>query len=1008
MKQIKLFVIACILAVLAGSPVTAESPNDPVVPDPVVAVDMEDVLEADFLGVGVQWSSYPEFDITEADWQKVFKRVEYLKLPFTRVMLSANWYCTGFDEDGEPIYDWDNKNMTKLYKLLDWCEAHGTIVMIGEWNHPAGRPLRLTAENPKWARLIGDFLEHMIYKKKYTCLKYYNMINEPHGWWMGLKSWDQWKTGIDNLYKELEKRGLLAKIQIASPDGDIYWTTRVLKDPQLNSQTGIYDEHWYMWADDVAKGIPEFTTREQLRQIRRMAPGKQYFLGEMGLIDDKDPQIDCQYHVFDFWYGVSMTDAAVQMLRAGMSGFIAWYLDDSMHSVGQNRRPGLSPYERRKIWGFWSILGAENGQPQDENLRPWFYPWSLLTRYFPNRCQTLETEPTGTWRLNIASARIRAGDGKYHLSFAVVNNADRDRRVKIVVPKAGGKVTLTRYDYFDANGDNKVDAWPEVVDSEGNDIYPRPVATLKNVDLRSGIDVKLPTKGVVILTTMDSDSTVWVKKQSADNHNADATVAVDASKVLVEDFLGAGIQCSGYPWFNVSDADWQKVFKRLDYIKLPFTRVMVDWTSFFEGLDENGDPKYIFESPKMRNTYKLLDYCQANNIRVMFGHWGWTNTAKHQPGQNWDIKPDSKLHAKMSADLIDYVVNKKGYSCIVWFDPINEPDGNWSSCKGDWDLWARVAKQLNKEIVKRGLDKKIRISGPADVFRGWIPNALEDKELRKFLAAYNEHRYLRNKDVVSGAFEDRARQRVNSINSKDPKQYFVGELGFLDGKTKNDQQPNVLKFWYGVSMADAAIQMMRAGMDGFLAWYLDDAMHWAGDSDGPLQQPDNAYELRKIWGMWNIVGGENGMPEDESPRPWFYTWSQLSRNFPPGCQTLHADATGVEKLRVSAARIPDGGKFGFSFAVVNNSAHPRTVKIVVPAAAAKTSLSRYDYFDTDGDNKVDDWPKVVDGRGNDIYPTPTAILKNIDLARGMDVTLPSVGVVILTTLEKGASIPLKD
>jgi len=996
------------LLVLFGSVATAESPNDPTVPDPVVAVDMEQVLESNFLGVGVQWSSYPEFDISEADWQKVFRRVEYLKLPFTRVMLSANWYCTGFDDNSEPIYDWDSKLMTKLYKLLDWCEAHDTIVMIGEWNHPAGRPLRLTAENPRWARLIGDFLEHMINKKRYTCLKYYNMINEPHGWWMGLKSWDQWKTGIDNLYKELETRGLLDKIQIATPDGDTYWTTRVLKDPQLNSQTGVYDEHWYMWADDIAKGIPEFTTREQLRQIRKMAPGKQYFLGEMGLLDDKDPQIDCQYHVFDFWYGVSMADAAVQMLRAGMSGFIAWYLDDSMHSVGENRRPGLSQYERRKIWGFWSILGAENGRPEDENFRPWFYPWSLLTRYFPKGCQTLETEPTGTWRLNIASARIRLGNDKYHLSFAIVNNADRNRRVKIVVPKAGGKVTLTRYDYFDGNGDNKVDGWPNVVDSEGNDIYPHPVATHKDIDLRSGIDVNLPTKGVVILTTMDSDSAVSVNKQSSDMPSVDATVRVDASKVLSEDFLGAGIQCSGYPWFNVSDADWQKVFKRLDYIKLPFTRVMVDWTSFFEGLDENGDPRYIFESPKMRNTYKLLDYCELNSITVMFGHWGWANTAKHRPGQNWDIPPDSEMHARISGELAEHIVARKGYTCVKWFDLINEPDGYWSSCDGDWELWTRVAAQFHKELLRRGLADKIRIAGPADVYSDWIEKALDRADMTEIIAIYNEHRYLWNKDVVSGAFEDKTRQRVSSINSKDPKQYFAGELGFLDGKTKNDKQPNVLKFWYGVSMADAAIQMMRAGASGFLAWDLDDSMHWRGDTDGPLEEPADAYDKRKIWGFWNITGAEHGMGEDENMRPWFYVWSQLSRNFPPGCQTLQVDPTGVDKLRVAAARIPDGEKFHFSFAVVNNSDESKTVRITIPQAASETIFSRYDYFDTDGDNKVDAWPQVVDNKGNDIYPTPAAILKDVDPARGIDVTLPTMGVTILTTAEKGHPIHLKN
>lgn len=32
-----------------------------------------------------------------------------------------------------------------------------------------------------------------------------------------------------------------------------------------------------------------------------------------------------------------------------------------------------------------------------------------------------------------------------------------------------------------------------------------------------------------------------------------------------------------------------------------------------------------------------------------------------------------------------------------------------------------------------------------------------------------------------------------------------------------------------------------------------------------------------------------GIPEDENMRPWFYTWSLLSRLFPDGSKTLGSD-----------------------------------------------------------------------------------------------------------------------
>lgn len=485
--------------------------------DATVKVYANEVLEKNFIGVGVQWSSYPWWDISEDDWNKLFSRLEFMKMPFARVMIDAFWYCKGFDSNGQPIYLWNTSYMQKLYKLMDWCQANDVVVMFGEWGRPEGVDLSLQSEDPRWSRIVADCMEHMLYKKGYTCIKYYNLINEPHGPWMNI-TWDQWKTAIDNLYKEFDKRGLLKKLMIAAPDGSRMWTTKVLLDEQLNKQTGIYDEHWYLKNDEILKGNVERYTREQIRQIKKYAPGKQFFLGEVGILDGKNKN-DQQVNVYKFWYGVSMADAAIQMIRGGMAGFKAWNLDDAMHYNGDGGESMNSlsdklpdnAYEMRKIWGFWNIIGAEHGDPDDENMRPLFYPWSLLSRNFPPGCQTLEVDPTGHYRLNVAAARIPAGFGKYHFSFAVANNADRKKTVKILVPKAAGKVTLSQYDYFDQNKDEKVDAWPEVIDKNGKDIFPSVTRTLRNVDLASGFIVTLPSKGAVILTTIEEGSPISLK-----------------------------------------------------------------------------------------------------------------------------------------------------------------------------------------------------------------------------------------------------------------------------------------------------------------------------------------------------------------------------------------------------------------------------------------------------------------------------------------------------------------
>ena len=193
--------------------------------DAVIEVNADTVMEKNFLGVGAQWSSYPWWDISDADWEKLFRRVEYMKLPFVRVMIDAFWYCQGFDDSGKPIYTWDTSYMKKLYKLLDWCEANNAVVMFGEWGKPEGKDLALKTEDPVWTKIIGDCMVYLLDEKGYTCIKYYNLINEPHGWWTYI-TFDQWKTAINNLHTEFVKRGIRDQVMIASPDASRWCWSR--------------------------------------------------------------------------------------------------------------------------------------------------------------------------------------------------------------------------------------------------------------------------------------------------------------------------------------------------------------------------------------------------------------------------------------------------------------------------------------------------------------------------------------------------------------------------------------------------------------------------------------------------------------------------------------------------------------------------------------------------------------------------------------------------------------
>ncbi len=464
--------------------------------DVVVTVHANRVLEADYLGIGVQWEPY-EVILSDADWDRIYSRLDYMKPPVVRLMLAADWYCTGFDKSGNPTYDWESSGMLELYRELDYLQSRNITVIIGEWHDPfitALSNLNIHETDTRWATLIADFLNQIHNVKGYTMVKYYNLINEPNGHWSGNKDWTSWMTAIDNLHEMLSSRRYLNWIRIIGPDTTDadHWLNMTVDN--LQAKIGLYDIHRYATLKDVESGAFETQMSALKKYVLEHDPqgaAKRLFLNESGIIDGKNEALDTQPLRYDFVYGVWMADYLVQSIRSGLAGGMAWDLDDAMHT----HNPGYGSLNL-KGWGFWNSVGGQYGYPsKDLNLRPWFYSWSLMSRNFPRGSQTLECSATDISGVRVAAARIPNGS-KYDLTFAVVNDSDAAHSVHLVVPEAGAQVTLGQFNYF--NDDRPVD----------ENGFPVKKTTLSAVDLQKGLVVNLPARGVVILTTKEGGSPI--------------------------------------------------------------------------------------------------------------------------------------------------------------------------------------------------------------------------------------------------------------------------------------------------------------------------------------------------------------------------------------------------------------------------------------------------------------------------------------------------------------------
>ena len=407
------------------------------------------VITSNFIGNGVQWSAYPHADapgaewgaiMTDKKWDMVFQRLDYMKPKLVRVMDQADWrYLKGFDSKGEPILDFDTPEIKSLGKLLDYCQKNNITVLFGEWGCPAGFK---GANDPKWIGIIVKYLDHLINVKGYTCLKYYILVNEPNGYWAStMGNWDEWSQGVKMLDKALDKTGLSGKIRIAGPDAvaeynnqdskytGIQWVAESAR--QLDDCIAIYDIHAYTTYESVRSG--NFT--KIYGDIAKVAKNvkKPIVFGEIGFEKmtaenqqrvKKDPfaSEDSQMAVYDFSYGIDMADACIQTMNSGYTGAAAWDLDDAMHTLGDK-----GDKSKLKRWGFWNSLGTELcNNPADENIRPWFYTWSLMCRYFPEGINIVESDSTG-----FAGVRLVTGFKGGDMTVAVVNNSAVSRKINI-------------------------------------------------------------------------------------------------------------------------------------------------------------------------------------------------------------------------------------------------------------------------------------------------------------------------------------------------------------------------------------------------------------------------------------------------------------------------------------------------------------------------------------------------------------------------------------------------
>ena len=463
MKAIKRSILIALCALLVscskGTAVDLEN----------IAFVREDIVLNDFGGLGVEWGAYEDTDkLLENGWEIVLKHMDKFAPARARIMLSYDWFVQNFDNKGNDdknddtwSYNYTNKYAKSMFDCLDYCQTHNVDVAIGAWNVVAnmadsGKDWGMTDEvtsDIRWAKISQDFMDLLINKKGYTCIKWFVNTNEPN--WLGAKgssknynnTYEKWEQGVKNVRKALDDIncqhiGIIGGDTTGKDGTEEYFTNIAKNIPEL---VGDYGCHLYVSRRDIDLGRLYTTIDSIYSQIRKLDKGmgtiRPVEIWEAGILDGKTA-LDSQALIDTTAYALGMFDYTIQCLAAGINGICYWDFDDAMHFMY------LENTTVEKRWGMFSSLADSTSHYQE--LRPWYHSSMLLTHLFKKGNYIISPKQNNPELIETFRSLATISKDKKQAGYALINSGREDVKRTFVLDEKVEGDTLYIYNFADS------------------------------------------------------------------------------------------------------------------------------------------------------------------------------------------------------------------------------------------------------------------------------------------------------------------------------------------------------------------------------------------------------------------------------------------------------------------------------------------------------------------------------------------------------------------------------
>lgn len=397
--------------------------------------------------------------------------------------------------------------------------------------------------------------------------------------------------------------------------------------------------------------------------------------------------------------------------------------------------------------------------------------------------------------------------------------------------------------------------------------------------------------------------------------------------------------------------DWNNiVLRRIKLLKLQRLRVMV-LPSWYEPQNDNDDPQttnesgFNFASPEFLALEKLLNFCQANDIKTTLVFWGTPSGSFMLPekGNGWLFGPSRyEEWAENVSRCVKYLVKERKYKCIEAFTPVNEPDWAWIPTNvPNVEKYIAMCRVMQKRLEQDGLRKKIRLNlsdnsdGGSNTFFFLDSCA---RRLTKESDFLNSHTYIFGYETPDSVIFNWERENVRISGNKP---HFVGEFG-SNQTVGSTRQRDINRFERGILMARIVINCLNAGASGLSYWSLFDQYYSRGEAEG------KQYGQMQQLGLWKYLKeayaadtAYHDVKTNYEPRPQYYALGLLTRFIRRGDKVMRSTASANAGLSVLALR---SAKKELTYIIANPTQEPLQCSISCGDRRMANTFRVYNYL----------------------------------------------------------------